>query len=709
MTDLIAQREINSILARTAEYTGLTGVDHLAEQIGQIAQRYGYKQTPAVTEFLQAVRCDRSGKIDQAVDHFEACIEQCDKAEFQLVMQAHISVASIYCELGDNFESYHHYKQVLNNVSKLDDRPLCQLFTNLGGFFLILRRYDKAVEYGYQAIDAARRGSHQTTHLIALVNTGLALGKLGRFSEGLPLLDSALEHANKLNSDRALAIAHGYLADFLADSNLPQRVDATRHFEAASRHFSNIGQGYDSLFNDLRFAEHLINEKQYDRATVIEAEAAEAVARLDSDELLLRLEKLQISLSKQRGCSQDLIRQFDSYVSELENQYQSSLTRESTLILQQVDKLQLHQAGLVAQQVEENLDAITAIGQLISTSEDLDRVLAQVYAEVQSIFPADEFGIALYEPDTQQLNYRYFIGVNGKDEPVTYPCDKVINFGSYAILNSSTVHLNSVTSEVLLSYMPDSTEKQRQNAIGDGSTNSVLITPVKLGNEILGLLSVQHQETNQYHQHHRKLFEQLASLIAIALKNIKQREALQQSYARLKRISTTDPLTKVYNRHHLKSLVPKLVSSSAKQSLSLAIIIIDIDFYKSYNDSFGHFAGDHALVSVANALTSVFSGGNEHIFRYGGDEFLVLTQGNSAERTRAQLDILQSVIEGLGLPNPQSLCSDKLTLSIGAEHSCTISNDTKHFNRAFEKADNNLYQIKNDGRADYLLTIDQNC
>lgn len=148
---------------------------------------------------------------------------------------------------------------------------------------------------------------------------------------------------------------------------------------------------------------------------------------------------------------------------------------------------------------------------------------------------------------------------------------------------------------------------------------------------------------------------------------------------RLYEYSYTDQLTRIPNRHILKDIVPNDILQT-----STTIVVVDIDKFKDINDTFGHSAGDEALIKSANVLLSSFRKGQDTVVRYGGDEFLVICEG--------EIDILkvhERLKESLKVDNPYNI-----SFSIGA----TLGSESENIYDVIKRADCALYAVKAEGR-----------
>lgn len=180
--------------------------------------------------------------------------------------------------------------------------------------------------------------------------------------------------------------------------------------------------------------------------------------------------------------------------------------------------------------------------------------------------------------------------------------------------------------------------------------------------------------------------------ICILISSIRKNKKINMLNSKLKELSIMDPLTKVYNRGYLNETL-KIACESKKQ---VTFIMIDIDYFKLYNDNYGHINGDKALIEVAKIIKSVFE--DDMIFRYGGEEFSVISYKTIDELIK-YLDELRLELYNKNIKHEYSEASDRITLSIGLASSILYTdNDLLELTKA---ADENLYKSKQQGRNRY--------
>ena len=188
----------------------------------------------------------------------------------------------------------------------------------------------------------------------------------------------------------------------------------------------------------------------------------------------------------------------------------------------------------------------------------------------------------------------------------------------------------------------------------------------------------------------------LALFIPI-MHSISRYEAQLQALAtQLHHASITDGLTGLFNRRYFDRICDRELSRAKREGLSVTFMMIDIDYFKPYNDHYGHPAGDEVIKSVATYIQSHFKRPHDLIFRLGGEEFGVLLLGTPKE---AAFSIAQSCVQGmqtLNITHEASKVADHVTLSMGFSHSSDASTLTA--TTLYHDTDARLYNAKESGR-----------
>ena len=225
-----------------------------------------------------------------------------------------------------------------------------------------------------------------------------------------------------------------------------------------------------------------------------------------------------------------------------------------------------------------------------------------------------------------------------------------------------------------------------------------LCVPMMAHGETLGLLYVDTGRDNtevRNKVHSGDLDEQLAKMLAeqaaLALANLKLREVLRTQ-------SVRDPLTNLYNRRYMEESLDRELSRAVRKNSPLSLMLIDVDYFKRFNDTFGHEAGDMVLRSLGSLLQTQLR--REDITcRYGGEEFIVILPDAALDSTRQRGEQLREATKGL-VTEFRGQALGKITLSIGV---ATFPQNGTTVEDLVEAADAALYQAKKQGRDRVVL------
>lgn len=189
-----------------------------------------------------------------------------------------------------------------------------------------------------------------------------------------------------------------------------------------------------------------------------------------------------------------------------------------------------------------------------------------------------------------------------------------------------------------------------------------IITPILINNEIEGFTAIRTNITD------KKYIEQL---------------------------SITDELTKLYNRRFFNNKIEEEINRAKRENKTLCLLILDIDYFKQYNDTYGHQKGDFVLESVAKVLANKTNRASDFAFRIGGEEFAIITSLEK-DKTIEFAQLIKEDIENLKIEHKASEISKYVTISIGAVSKMAI--EIKDSDELFKEADDNLYEAKKLGR-----------
>lgn len=162
-----------------------------------------------------------------------------------------------------------------------------------------------------------------------------------------------------------------------------------------------------------------------------------------------------------------------------------------------------------------------------------------------------------------------------------------------------------------------------------------------------------------------------------------------------KYLSFFDQLTNLANRRNFDETLEREFKLAQRQKLPLALFMCDIDYFKLYNDAYGHIAGDKCLSEVAQIIKGVLHRPSDLVCRYGGEEFAVILPNTHLANARNIADKICQAVQAAKIVHASSKASENVSLSIGI---ATYTGQFKSVSEFIRAADEALYQAKNNGR-----------
>lgn len=214
---------------------------------------------------------------------------------------------------------------------------------------------------------------------------------------------------------------------------------------------------------------------------------------------------------------------------------------------------------------------------------------------------------------------------------------------------------------------------------------SIIAVPISSHNKTIGLLRLDSIDTNIYSPDDLRLLDIIGDLGAISLHN-------NMLYERMTELAIRDGLTQLFVYRYFMERLEAELARAFERGHSLSVLMIDIDYFKDYNDRYGHIAGDILLKHLAGIFTSMAGKGNI-VSRYGGEEFALLAFGEGKDGAVKLAQKIRKVVELE--PFYLRRAKTSATVSIGVS---TFPDDAKRSTELLAAADRNLYRAKREGR-----------
>jgi diguanylate cyclase (GGDEF)-like protein len=236
------------------------------------------------------------------------------------------------------------------------------------------------------------------------------------------------------------------------------------------------------------------------------------------------------------------------------------------------------------------------------------------------------------------------------------------------------------------------------------SIQSVLCVGLRFDKELVGFIGCDCVNTKrQWSKIDLIRIKLVGEIINNALKNINYKKKLQlaqkqliNANTKLNKLANTDALTDIANRRFFDTSLKSEIKRSARQHQPISLIMCDIDFFKPYNDNYGHHKGDETLKHVARALKNLCKREGDIAARYGGEEFAIILPATNIEQCHKFALLIEQKIKALNITHEFSPIAPYITLSFGCF--CSYPNADTHTETLIKSADIALYKAKKAGR-----------
>jgi len=331
------------------------------------------------------------------------------------------------------------------------------------------------------------------------------------------------------------------------------------------------------------------------------------------------------------------------------------------------------------------LDRFAAIAELtkaITPIRSYEALLQSILDKSAELLKAEQGSLMLLDQETDSLLLEAKKGViSGLTDKMRIPrgvgiAGKVVEMG-----------------EPLLVENLESDPRIRQKNRRHYKTRSFVSVPLKIGDRTIGVLNLSDKTTGEvFNDEDLRLVQSFASHAAVVL----ERNVLYDQAERLKKLSITDPLTGLLNRRYLEERLEEEISRSSRHARRVSLMMLDIDGFKTYNDTFGHIAGDTLLKLIAESIMNSVRT-MDIVSRFGGDEFIVILPETDATLAAQIAERMRSEVERLAVPPRGGVERGGKTATVSIGIACYPSHgDTIEV--LLEQVDKALYLAKMQGK-----------
>jgi diguanylate cyclase (GGDEF)-like protein len=222
---------------------------------------------------------------------------------------------------------------------------------------------------------------------------------------------------------------------------------------------------------------------------------------------------------------------------------------------------------------------------------------------------------------------------------------------------------------------------------GNATLSMQTAVPLVIQDKLLGVLAIGQTLNRRFTEGELSRTDSIGHIASLAMQN-----AIFNS--ELERLSVTDRLTELFNHGYFQQRLDEELSNAKRRGLQVSLLMFDIDYFKKFNDTFGHPKGDKVLKRVASILKDLCRGADT-VARYGGEEFVVVAPGTDKDGAAALAERIRMAVEAEPFEGNESEPQVTKTVSIGVAN---FPEDAIVQSELIEKADQALYKAKHSGR-----------
>ena len=734
MTEKEIREKIDTLLdqANALKYIDSQQTIKISNDARNLCEKIGYTLGEKVAKSYMVYGYNTIGDYEKALDYSYDSLQYFIQEGFSdLQWYAYNLLGIIFCDLGDIEKSMDFYhkahlialemelgKKYDNNATS--KRSLTLTFNNIAENYKLINDYEEALIYSERAYDIDTQFEYSLSKGLSILTLGEIYYLSDDYEKANNLAYKALRYLKEYNY--ALMEADAYKLIALTSWKKGNYAKADEYFQIAI----NLNEK-DSIPNYkidalISYYEYLSYREKSSEALDILINACNLAIKYNNTE---KISKISLLLSTFYGNSGDYESSFkyttlhNQYETKYIESYNKNIVRSLNIRkkMQEIEKVNdkiieknkdLKIKSHALQMLVEKISIISELGQKITSTLNKDAIIDILYSTIKNFMELSYFCIGIYDENNFEIIYLDVI-LNGVKK--TIPSLSIKNKPSFTrtcIRNSQFIIIND-TSKEFPKYIDEKTYQAQLNLNNNSALNSLMFCPLIVNTRTIGVMTIQSEGKDTFTPYHIEMLKALSSYAAIAINNAIKSTELEMEVTKTKAIhikleklnkkllfmSENDSLTGIPNRRKFDNFINAVWNTSFEAQTSLALLLIDIDYFKEYNDNLGHLEGDLCLARVAKTLATL-NRGDYFVARYGGDEFILVLQQCSMEQAVAFGETIRSKMATLNIPHNFSKISDRVTVSIGV--ASVIPNKHIALNELLKKADDALYIAKKYGR-----------
>ncbi len=384
----------------------------------------------------------------------------------------------------------------------------------------------------------------------------------------------------------------------------------------------------------------------------------------------------------------DLARSFNKLLSRLTDMSANNIQSEQDRIMaQEQERLRhnLEEKGAIIErtnrmleQLVKDLSLIYEIGQEVNSIIDLDRLYATIAATLRKHLRVHEFALLVFDEQREELQVKAAYGFENPDSVSRMIFRKGEGITGLAAETGKKIYIKDTSRETrFLNYKGER----------PSDPSAFLSVPLTYKDEVLGVVNFGRRGIGSFTYQDVKMLSLVGGQIALAIANARL-------YTRTRELSVKDELTGINNRRHFHTMLQMEWKRAVRFHRSLSLIMLDVDHFKAYNDSYGHLQGDAVLKHIGGLLRRNLRE-VDTVARFGGEEFVLLLPDTDKHGAVAVAEKVRVLVEGHRFMTDERMETNPITVSCGI---AAYPDDVEEMEDLIDHADIALYRAKELGR-----------
>jgi len=619
------------------------------------------------------------------------------KTEKLHIDEIHMKICNVLGNLeareGDYALALDYYHQSLNMIEVNGYRTqfLSKLISNMASIYAALNMFDYAVKYYHEALSIGEKEANKDSLFLVYYNLADIYSK----QVNLEALDEMIMQMKKMLE----TTSQSFINQGLYYLSLIKCHRSNKAFEQAFDALDKIDALHLEIDDPITVLECAIErarchqlQGEYTLALVYGEKAYEMVLKTGEFEFERDILLLLCDITKALDDKERLITYYeklfkiDDVLMKKMNELAIYQIREKTALTLDA-KLNNNTERLL-----KNMRFIYDISHEITKEQDYDMLFKLIIEKLISFLTFDALVIGLYNKDDGLIYNRMMYHKGHISKSFDVVVTNKSSLAAWCIRHNQEVYSNTNSQLSLEDFEPIHINFPDLQV----PYESVYYIPLYNENEIIGVFSLQKYEANAFDHYELEMIRAISSYIAIAFTNAQKTDEMRKLNEALVTMSRQDALSGLLNRNALNEDIELFIKRRQETLEPMTLLMCDIDYFKEYNDFYGHLEGDHIICEVASAIKEMFKSYKSSVYRYGGDEILIiLHQLERKDAARLSHQLLQKIRD---VKMPHALGIDNIvTLSIGV-----VTFDGNRWivgeDELLKDADHALYMAKRAGR-----------